>query len=179
MNIQGYTPSIVAPVQASTAHSAATTAKASSASSSSSSSSTGNSASSLQSTFLNLLVTELQNQDPTSPVDPTQMVSQMVSLNQLDQLISINQTLSSMSTTPTSSATSSSKQPSANAMENAMAVGNGTSPTGSNPISSIAGSLLQIPGELTGAGIPKAIMNLYSGLTSATSTSNSTHTGGR
>ena len=45
-------------------------------------------------TFLNLLVKELQNQDPTSPMDSTAMVGQMISLNQLDQLISINQVLS-------------------------------------------------------------------------------------
>jgi len=50
----------------------------------------------MDTTFLQLLCTELQCQDPTSPVDPTQMVGQMISLNQLDQLISINQ-----NTTPT------------------------------------------------------------------------------
>ena len=47
----------------------------------------------LGSTFLNLLVQELQNQDPTSPMDPTAMVGQMISLNQLSQLISINSAL--------------------------------------------------------------------------------------
>jgi len=56
-------------------------------------------------TFLNLLVKELQNQDPDSPMDSTAMVGQMISLNQLDQLISINQTRSTAatptSTTPT------------------------------------------------------------------------------
>jgi flagellar basal-body rod modification protein FlgD len=52
-------------------------------------------------TFLNLLSTELQNQDPTAPVDSTAMVGQMISLNQLDQLISINQTLTGSSTTTT------------------------------------------------------------------------------
>ena len=57
-------------------------------------------------TFLNLLVKELQNQDPTAPMDSTAMVGQMISLNQLDQLISINQVLSSLST-PTNSATGS------------------------------------------------------------------------
>jgi flagellar basal-body rod modification protein FlgD len=51
------------------------------------------SASGIGSTFLNLLATELQNQDPTAPVDSTAMVGQMISLNQLDQLISINQTV--------------------------------------------------------------------------------------
>jgi flagellar basal-body rod modification protein FlgD len=60
------------------------------ASSPSSSTSAGDQA---QSTFISLLVTELQAQDPTQPMDPTQMVSQMFSMNQLEQLISINQTL--------------------------------------------------------------------------------------
>ena len=52
-------------------------------------------------TFLNLLVKELQNQDPTAPMDSTAMVGQMISLNQLDQLISINQNLTPTSTTAT------------------------------------------------------------------------------
>jgi flagellar basal-body rod modification protein FlgD len=46
---------------------------------------------SIESTFLTLLVQELQNQDPTAPMDSTQMVGQMISLNQLDQLASIDQ----------------------------------------------------------------------------------------
>jgi len=49
------------------------------------------------STFLTLLTTELQVQDPTSPLDPDEMVGQIVSLNQLDELMQINQTLQSMS----------------------------------------------------------------------------------
>lgn len=48
----------------------------------------------LGSTFLSLLVQELQNQDPTAPMDSTAMVGQMISLNQLNQLTSINQVLS-------------------------------------------------------------------------------------
>ena len=54
----------------------------------------GMSASNIGSTFLNLLTQELQNQDPTSPMDSTAMVGQMISLNSLSQLIGINQTLS-------------------------------------------------------------------------------------
>jgi flagellar basal-body rod modification protein FlgD len=49
---------------------------------------------SAEQTFIKLLVTELQSQDPTQPMDPTQMVGQMFSMNQLQQLIDINQTLS-------------------------------------------------------------------------------------
>jgi flagellar basal-body rod modification protein FlgD len=63
--------------------------------------SSSSSASSLSSTFLNLLATELQNQDPTAPVDSTAMVGQMISLNQLDQLISINQTVTGSTGTGT------------------------------------------------------------------------------
>ena len=69
------------------------------------------SAASLQQTFLNLLVTELQNQDPTAPVDPTQMVGQLVSLNQLDQLISINSTLGSLVSGGSSGSTTGSQGP--------------------------------------------------------------------
>jgi len=100
MNVQGYSPLISAPVQAQTASSSATSgSNGTSGTTGSSGTSNGNnslSSSSLETTFLNLLVTELQNQDPTQPVDPTEMVGQMVSLNQLDQLISINQTLTSL-----------------------------------------------------------------------------------
>jgi flagellar basal-body rod modification protein FlgD len=70
-------------------------ATGSTSSSSTSSSSTGGD---LGVTFLNLLAQELQNQDPTAPVDSTAMVGQMISLNQLDQLISINQVLTPAAT---------------------------------------------------------------------------------
>lgn len=50
-------------------------------------------------TFLNLLVKELQNQDPSAPMDSTAMVGQMISLNQLDQLVSINQAVGGTTTT--------------------------------------------------------------------------------
>jgi flagellar basal-body rod modification protein FlgD len=73
--------------------------KASPAATTTPTTSSGTSASSLSSTFLNLLATELQNQDPTAPVDSTAMVGQMISLNQLDQLISINQTVTGSSGT--------------------------------------------------------------------------------
>ncbi len=55
-----------------------------------------NSLQSIESTFLTLLSQELQNQDPTAPMDSTEMVGQMISLNQLDQLASINQVVTNM-----------------------------------------------------------------------------------
>jgi flagellar basal-body rod modification protein FlgD len=69
-----------------------------------------NSGTDISTTFLNLLSTELQNQDPTDPVDSNTMVSQMISLNQLDQLISINQAVSGTS----SAGTTGSVQPATN-----------------------------------------------------------------
>ena len=74
------------------ARTASTKANASSSTGTNSSNSS-NSASGLGTTFLSLLAQELQNQDPTAPVDATQMVGQMISLNQLQQLISINQAI--------------------------------------------------------------------------------------
>jgi flagellar basal-body rod modification protein FlgD len=105
MNIQGMNPLMAAPQQAQSA-----TSNSTSGTGSSGSTTDPNSASSLESTFMSLLATELQNQDPTQPVDPTQMVGEMISLNQLDQLININQTLSGLSGTPSTSSSSTSAQ---------------------------------------------------------------------
>lgn len=40
-------------------------------------------------TFMKLLTTELQSQDPTQTVDPTTMVTQMVQINQLNDVAGI------------------------------------------------------------------------------------------
>jgi len=169
MNIQGITPAINAPLQAQDSSTTGTSG------SSNDSGSNGLSSSQLQSTFLNLLVTELQNQDPTQPVDPTEMVGQMVSLNELDQLISINQTLSSMSGS----------------------AGTGTSGTGtqssiaSNPVSAANASAaktsnaplaqFQLQPAAMSAPVPGGLMNLYGNIAAQTANSNSNHAtqGGR
>lgn len=55
--------------------------------------------------FLTLLVSELQNQDPTQPTDPNSYIQQLVGVNSLQQLIQINQEVGSIvpaSTTATS-----------------------------------------------------------------------------
>lgn len=67
-------------------------------SSSSSSSSSATSGSDLQQTFLRLLVTQLQNQDPTSPMDSSQMTSQLAQINTVSGIASLNTSLSSLST---------------------------------------------------------------------------------
>jgi flagellar basal-body rod modification protein FlgD len=54
--------------------------------------------------FLTLLVTEMQNQDPTADTDPNEYINQLVNVNSLEQLIDINQTLSTdLGSTPSSS----------------------------------------------------------------------------
>ena len=53
--------------------------------------------------FLTLLVTEMQNQDPTADTDPNEYVNQLVQVNSLEQLIDINQTLTT-GLTPASTA---------------------------------------------------------------------------
>lgn len=58
------------------------------------SSSSTNSATISANDFLTLLVTEMQNQDPTANTDPNEYINQLVNVNSLEQLISINQTLS-------------------------------------------------------------------------------------
>jgi flagellar basal-body rod modification protein FlgD len=71
--------------------------------------------------FLTLLVTELQNQDPTSDTDPNAYVNQLVDVNSLQQLISINSGIGTLDSSvdpsdPSSSAvsgTSGSSSPSA------------------------------------------------------------------
>ncbi len=70
--------------------------------------------------FLTLLVTELQNQDPTSDTDPNAYVNQLVDVNSLQQLISINSGIGTLDSSiePTTSdsavsGTSGSSSPSA------------------------------------------------------------------
>jgi flagellar basal-body rod modification protein FlgD len=69
-----------------------------SSSSSSSSSTNGTSASDLQQTFLQLLVAQLQNQDPTNPMDSSQMTSQLAQINTVSGIQQLNTSLSSLST---------------------------------------------------------------------------------
>jgi flagellar basal-body rod modification protein FlgD len=103
----------------------------------------------LGTTFLNLLSTELQNQDPTAPVDSTAMVGQMISLNQLDQLISINQTL-------TTSAGTGSPSPTPGAIGTAPDPANGGIPATLSP-SVAAAAANQLPFD------PNTMMPLNSG----------------
>jgi len=66
--------------------------------SSSAGASSATSGSSLQNTFLQLLVTQLQNQDPTNPMDSSQMTSQLAEINTVTGISQLNTSLSSLST---------------------------------------------------------------------------------
>jgi len=66
--------------------------------SSSTSSSSSTSASGLQSTFLQLLITQMQNQDPTNPMDSSQMTSQLAEINTVSGISQLNTSLSSLAT---------------------------------------------------------------------------------
>lgn len=60
---------------------------------------TSNSATITANDFLQLLVTEMKNQDPTTQTDPNEYIDQLVQVNSLEQLIQINQDLGADSTT--------------------------------------------------------------------------------
>ncbi|CAB3778559.1 flagellar hook assembly protein FlgD [Pararobbsia alpina] len=55
------------------------------------------SASDLQTTFLKLLVTQLQNQDPTNPMDSSQMTSQLAQISTVSGISTLNTSLTSLS----------------------------------------------------------------------------------
>lgn len=97
----------------------ATGTSSTSGTSTSSTSSATSGTDSIGTTFLSLLVQELQNQDPTAPMDSTAMVGQMISLNQLDQLTNINQTLTNAYGTTSSSTSSGSSSSASGALSGA------------------------------------------------------------
>lgn len=49
--------------------------------------------------FLQLLIQEMKNQDPTSPTDPTQYMSQIATFSNVQQAVQTNQSLSTLLTT--------------------------------------------------------------------------------
>ena len=51
-----------------------------------------------ESMFLQLLVAQIKNQDPTKPVDSTQFMTQLAQFSNLEQLISLNTTVGKIGT---------------------------------------------------------------------------------
>lgn len=62
----------------------------------STSSSSTNKAQDLQDSFLTMLTTQLQNQDPLNPMDNAQMTSQLAQISQLEGIQALNTTLTSL-----------------------------------------------------------------------------------
>ena len=51
-----------------------------------------------ENTFLQLLVAQIKNQDPTQPIDSTTFLTQLAQFSQLEQLIGIRQDVQSLDT---------------------------------------------------------------------------------
>lgn len=77
-------------------------ANSSSTASTSSSSAGAPTAASIQSTFLTLLVTQMQNQDPMNPMDNSQVTSQMAQLSTVEGISQTNTTLQALNNSVTS-----------------------------------------------------------------------------
>jgi flagellar basal-body rod modification protein FlgD len=58
----------------------------------------GQTAGELQANYLNLLITQLRNQDPMSPMDNSQMTAQLAQLSQLEQMQNLNSSFSQVLT---------------------------------------------------------------------------------
>jgi flagellar basal-body rod modification protein FlgD len=65
------------------------------------SNSTSSSALANESTFLQLLVAQIKNQDPTQPMDSTAFLSQLAQFSQLEQLVGIRQDIENPSSSTT------------------------------------------------------------------------------
>lgn len=61
-----------------------------------------------ESMFLQLLIAQMQNQDPTSPQDPTQFVGELAQFSELEQVLGIRQDTDTMVKDMSASATTAS-----------------------------------------------------------------------
>lgn len=103
--------------------------------------------------FLTLLVTEMQNQDPTATTDPNEYINQLVNVNSLEQLIDINQNLSSaLGISPGSASSASAAQ--ASPAASASVAGPSGAPSASSS------SVRLAPGNLTAPDVLPAAQNL-------------------
>ncbi|HTW06542.1 MAG TPA: flagellar hook capping FlgD N-terminal domain-containing protein [Acidimicrobiales bacterium] len=106
-------------------------------------------------TFLQLLVSELQNQDPDNPTDPTQFLTQTAEFEEVEELNAVQTSVSSMVTAQQSS--------SATSMLGLQV--NGTDATGASVSGIVTGVTLTSTGPMLSVGnatVP------YSGITSVT-----------
>ena len=104
-------------------------------------SSSANTATVTANDFLQLLIAEMRNQDPTANTDPTQYINQLVQVNSLEQLVQINQDLGGGTTSGTGSSTpaTDSAGPAAKVSEGNLSPGN--SGPGASAATRVAGAL--------------------------------------
>jgi len=113
------------------------TPKDSTASTSSSSGAASSTSDLTSSDFLTLLVSELQNQDPTQPTDPNEYITQLAQVNSLEQLVSINQGIGTLdSAIPTSGSSASGSSGSSSNANAAAVVASANAVPGTQPIPS-------------------------------------------
>jgi flagellar basal-body rod modification protein FlgD len=122
----------------------------------SSSSSSSDSATISANDFLTLLVTEMQNQDPTADTDPNEYINQLVSVNSLEQLIDINATLTKDA--GSSSSASASPQNASGVAAKAAAQLHAASGPGANPAGKVISGNLSVPaGQSAAQGVAHAL----------------------
>ena len=90
-------------------------------SSNNSSSTNGTDSLANEQTFLQLFVSQLQNQDPLNPADGTQFVTQLAQFSQLEQTLNISSDVSAIRQVIAPSTATSSTTPSTNATQNSTA----------------------------------------------------------
>ena len=100
--IQLFGPSAVTSAAQAQAQAQAQATSGTGASSSSSSATSSLNSLTSESTFLQLLIAQIKNQDPLNPTDSIQFVGQLVQYSELEQLMGINQGVQTLTgTTPT------------------------------------------------------------------------------
>lgn len=96
MQIQSPTPFTSMDAAGSTPSTGNTAGTSGSGTSSSSSTSAAALDTPTESMFLQLLIAQMQNQDPTSPQDPTQFVGELAQFSELEQVLGIRQDTDTM-----------------------------------------------------------------------------------
>ena len=105
------------------------TGSASSTTAASTSATGGLSAPPTEQMFLNLLVAQMQNQDPLNPTDSTQFVSQLAQFSELEQVIAIRQDLDNAAAQQAAAATAAATAAAANPSTGATSTTTGTTST--------------------------------------------------
>jgi len=121
--------------------------------------------------FITLLTTELQAQDPLNPLDPTQFVSQLTDLNSLQELIQIRtdlDTLVSSASAGATGGTTGATNGSTTAAARASTVGNGVPGIGAQHSASSVDALSSLQSQLKSSisSAPSKAAALYSKLSS-------------